>query len=48
MQVQPLIAGILKWEGVKVVHATDGEIPLTADVSEFLLLKMEAAGSKHC
>lgn len=30
------IASILNWgEGMKLVHATYGEIPLTADVSEF-------------
>lgn len=36
MQVQSFIASILKWvEGVKLVCATDGKIPLTADVSGF-------------
>lgn len=36
MQVQSFIASILKWGvGAKLVPATDGEIPLTADVSVF-------------
>lgn len=36
MKVQSFIASILKWwDGVKLMYATDGEIPLTADVSEF-------------